>query len=259
MGRCAGIGNGRAMNGESYRAFASVYDLLMEDIPYGRYAEWVRNAAGDASGLKLLDIGCGTGVLTECFAREGFRVTGIDLSGDMLAVAKERFEAAGLDGAFFEQPMQEMEGHSGYDLAVIAIDSLNYVTDDEEVSAVFRNVYDALNPGGRLLFDVHSPYKMTELFLDGPFTADLEEVSYIWHTYPGEEPLSVESEISFFIRRPDGLYMRQEEFHLQRTFTPDTYLRLLIEAGFDVCSVTADWTGNPPAENSERIFFSAEK
>ena len=247
------------MNGESYRAFAPVYDLLMEDIPYGRYAEWVRKAAGDAKGLKLLDIGCGTGVLTERFAREGFSVTGIDLSGDMLAVARERFEEAGLEGAFFEQPMQEMEGHSGYDLAVIAIDSLNYVTEDEEVAAVFRHVFGALNPGGRLLFDVHSPYKMTELFLDGPFTADLEDVSYIWHTYPGEEPLSVESEISFFIRRPDGLYMRQEEFHLQRTFTPDTYIRLLEEAGFAIRSVTADWTGQTPSEYSERVFFHAVK
>ena len=245
------------MNGESYRAFAPVYDLLMEDIPYGRYAEWVREIAGPPENQKLLDVGCGTGVLTERFARDGYRVTGIDLSGDMLSVARERFNEAGLEGMFFEQAMQEMEGHSGYDLAVIAIDSLNYVTEVEEVAAVFKHVYGALNPGGRLLFDVHSPYKMTELFLDGPFTADLDGVSYIWHTYPGEEPLSVESEISFFIRRPDGLYMRQEEFHLQRTFTPDMYIRLLEEAGFAVRSVTADWTGDAPAENSERIFFHA--
>ncbi|KZE40062.1 methyltransferase [Bhargavaea cecembensis] len=247
------------MNGESYRAFASVYDLLMEDIPYGRYAERVLEAAGPAGGQRLLDIGCGTGVLTERFARDGFRVTGIDLSGDMLAAARERFGESGLDGEFFEQPMQEMEGHSGYDVAVIAIDSLNYVTEAEEVAAVFRHAYDALNPGGRLLFDVHSPYKMTELFLEGPFTADLEDVSYIWHTYPGDEPLSVESEISFFIRRQDGLYERHEEFHLQRTFTPDTYNRLLEETGFTIRSVTADWTGDPPSENSERIFFHAVK
>ncbi|MGM9922012.1 MAG: class I SAM-dependent DNA methyltransferase [Bhargavaea sp.] len=247
------------MSGESYHAFAHVYDLLMEDIPYRQYAEWVRKVSGPAEGKTLLDIGCGTGTLTEQFAREGFRVTGIDLSGDMLSVAKERFEEAGLEGMFFEQPMQEMEGHTGYDLAVIAIDSLNYVTDAEEVAAVFRHVFGALHPGGRLLFDVHSPYKMTELFLDGPFTADLEDVSYIWHTYPGEEPLSVESEISFFLRRQDGLYVRKEEFHLQRTFTPDTYIRLLEESGFAVRSVTADWTGEPPAENSERIFFHAVK
>lgn len=247
------------MSGESYRAFASVYDLLMEDIPYEEYADWVREVAGSEGGKNLLDIGCGTGTLTERFARDGFRVTGIDLSGDMLTVARERFEEAGLEGTFFEQPMQEMEGHSGYDVAVIAIDSLNYVTEAEEVAAVFRHVFGALNPGGRLLFDVHSPYKMTGLFLDGPFTADLEDVSYIWHTYPGEEPLSVESEISFFLRRPDGLYMRQEEFHLQRTFTPDTYIRLLEESGFAIRSVTADLTGEPPSEFSERIFFHAVK
>ncbi|WP_424237257.1 class I SAM-dependent DNA methyltransferase [Bhargavaea ginsengi] len=247
------------MTGDSYRAFASVYDLLMEDIPYGQYADWVREIVGPAGGRALLDIGCGTGVLSERFAKEGFRVTGIDLSGDMLAAARERFAEAGLEGTFFEQPMQAMEGHSGYDIAVIAIDSLNYVTAQEEVAAVFRHAYDALNAGGHLLFDVHSPYKMTELFMDGPFTADLDSVSYIWHTYPGEEPLSIESEISFFIRRPDGLYERQEEFHLQRSFPPDTYVRLLSEAGFRVRSVTADWTGDAPESDSERIFFHAEK
>src|SRR5690606_36824567 len=136
---------------------ASVCDQLMDGIPYGQYAVWVRDIAGPGGGRALLDIGCGTGVLSERFAKNGFRVTGIDLSGDMLAAARERFAEAGLAGSFFEQPMQAMEGHSGYDVAVIAIDSLIYVTAYEAVDAVLRHAYDALSAGGYLVFDIHSP------------------------------------------------------------------------------------------------------
>lgn len=243
----------------SYRAFASVYDSLMEDIPYSTYAELIRGLAGPGEGRPLLDIGCGTGVLSAMLAKEGYAVTGIDSSPEMLAIARERFSGLGLEGRFYEQRMEELDGHEGYEVAVIAIDSLNYVACPDEVRAVFRGVWESLAPGGHFIFDVHSPFKMTDLFLDGPFTADMEDVSYIWHTYPGEEPLSVESELSLFIRRPDGLYERREEYHLQRTYPPEFYEALLGEQGFSPVRVTADWTDGPPAEDSERLFFHAVK
>ncbi|MET3574708.1 class I SAM-dependent DNA methyltransferase [Bhargavaea ullalensis] len=247
------------MTGSSYSAFASVYDSLMEDIPYNAYAELVRRLAGPGDGRRLLDIGCGTGVLSAILAKAGYSVTGIDSSPDMLTIARDRFSALDLDGQFFEQRMEALEGHEGFDVAVIAIDSLNYVAGLDEVRSVFRGVWDALSPGGHFIFDVHSPFKMTDLFLDGPFTADLDEVSYIWHTYPGDEPLSVESELSFFIRRPDGLYERREEFHLQRSFPPEVYAELLVQQGFSVPGITADWTDGPPQPESERLFFHAVK
>lgn len=245
------------MTSGAYGAFASVYDSLMDDIPYREYADLIVRKAGPGAGRKLLDIGCGTGVLSALLAQEGFSVTGIDASPEMLSVARERFGLLGLDGQFFEQRMEELEGHAGFDVAVIAIDSLNYVTGPEEVRSVFRGIRESLKDGGHLIFDVHSPYKMTDLFLDGPFTADFEDVSYMWNTYPGEEALSVESELSFFIRRPDGLYERRDEFHLQRTFPPDVFADMLAGEGFTVLDITADWQEEPPGETSERLFFHA--
>ena len=96
--------------------------------------------------------------------------------------------------------MQQLEGFSGYDVAVIAIDSLNYVTRRQEVVQTLRNVYDSLKGGGVLLFDVHSTFKTDVIFMESPFTFDNERISYIWETEAGDEPHSVYSELAFFIR-----------------------------------------------------------
>lgn len=116
------------MNG-SYKEFATVYDELMTDIPYDTYAELIELAANGLQGKKILDIGCGTGQLSTQLAKRGGHVTGVDLSADMLRVAAERSAALSLSIAFSEQPMQHLEGFTQFDVAVIAIDSLNYVTE----------------------------------------------------------------------------------------------------------------------------------
>ena len=99
---------------QSYTEFASVYDELMTDIPYDTYVELIDLAANGIAGKKMLDIGCGTGLLSVKLAKQGAQVTGIDLSADMLAVAEERATVAYLcQLTFIEQPMQQLTGFDG--------------------------------------------------------------------------------------------------------------------------------------------------
>src|SRR5699024_2258655 len=109
----------------SYSAFASIYDELMNDIPYDAYVELLDLASAGVSGKKGLDIGCGTGLLSAMLAKKGAHVTGIDLSADMLEVAARRAESLSLDITLIEQPMQRLDVEEIFDAAVISIDSLN--------------------------------------------------------------------------------------------------------------------------------------
>lgn len=244
---------------QSYKEFAEVYDELMADIPYHQYAHLVELAAGGISGKKILDIGCGTGQLSTQLAKRGARVSGIDLSEEMLVVARERAKALSLPITFSKQPMQSFGGFANYDAAVIAIDAINYVINREEVVQTFRNIYDSLKVGGVLLFDVHSTFKIDILFMESPFTFDNERISYIWGTEEGEEPHSIYSELAFFVRQESGLYRRFDETHYQRTFEVHTYVAMLAKVGFSVERIFSDWEDEPPHEESERIFFQVRK
>lgn len=259
MGRFTKTSNGRRGMKESYSRFALVYDELMEDIPYDTYVELIALAANGIAGKKILDIGCGTGLLAAKLAKSGGNVTGVDLSPDMLQIATERAKSLNLSISFMLQPMQKLEGHSGFDVAVIPIDSLNYVTDRMEVLQTFRNIYQALSIGGVLLFDVHSTFKTDVIFLESPFTYDSERISYIWQTEPGEELHSVYSELAFFVKAENDLYERFDEVHFQRTFPVQEYVNMLLEVGFKIERVFADWEDEAPAEESERIFFQVRK
>ncbi|RNF40997.1 class I SAM-dependent DNA methyltransferase [Planococcus salinus] len=238
-----------------YGKFASVYDGLMEDIPYEQYAERV---AKHVQSGKILDLACGTGVLSQLFAEIGFDVTASDLSEEMLTVANQRFQEAGLQIPVLQLSMDNLEGLSGFDVVTIAIDSLNYLETEKQVQRTFQEVHAALNDGGHFFFDVHSLHKVDNVYLNGPFTLDAEDIAYIWHTEPGDHEHSIIHDITFFVRQ-NRWFERFEETHEQRTFAVSLYRKWLEETGFTVESITADFTDEEPNEESERIFFHARK
>lgn len=243
----------------SYKEFAHIYDALMTDIPYDNYVHKVVSCVENVKGKSLLDIGCGTGVLSAKFAEQGFLVQAVDLSEEMLAMASERFQNEGYQIPLFHVSMTELEGFQDLDVAILSIDSLNYLEDEDQVLQTLHNIYQLLTEDGQLFFDVHSIFKMDELFLDGPFTYEDENVAYIWHTEEGEHPHSIYHDLTFFMKNTNGSYDRFEESHFQRSFDVSTYLSFLQQAGFTRIEVTADWTNESPKVDSERIFFHAIK
>ena len=260
MGRCSSIGftNSRMMN-SSYERFAFVYDELMGDIPYDQYVNWVKTNAPSQQYPKLLDIGCGTGTLSLFFHQEGYDVSGIDLSEDMLAVAYERLQANGVTLPLFTMSMDELEGFDELDVVTIPIDSINYLAKTDAVIETLKRIFASLREGGQLFFDVHSLYKMDHIFMEGPFTYDDGDIAYVWHTEPGEEEHSIFHEMTFFVKEESGLFERFDEEHFQRTFPVELYVKWLQEIGFTQVEVTADWTEKSPTEESERIFIRAVK
>ncbi|MGD7021645.1 class I SAM-dependent DNA methyltransferase [Rossellomorea vietnamensis] len=246
----------------SYQQFAYIYDYLMKDVPYDSWVEFVQAQAVKhaVSGRELLDLGCGTGELSLRLLKEGYSVTGIDLSEDMLFMAREKAENEGLQLPLYQQDMSELQGLGSFDIISIFCDSLNYLETEEKVISTFKQVREHLTDDGLFLFDVHSIFKITQIFLNETFTYNDEEVSYIWDCFPGEEPNSVEHELTFFVRDDEtGQYERMEELHHQRTFPILTLENWLKEAGFEVTDITADFTDVPPGNLSERIFFTCKR
>ncbi|MFS0655236.1 class I SAM-dependent DNA methyltransferase [Bacillus sp. 179-C3.3 HS] len=240
-----------------YQGFAGVYDELMTHAPYDEWVEWIKQHI--ESNATVIDVGCGTGEISLRLAEKGHTVTGVDLSEDMLALAQQKAMAQHHSIQFLHQDMRELDGFDqAFKAAVICCDSLNYLKNENDVKKTFENMFQVLEAGGVLLFDVHTPYKMEKVFVGSTFADQDEDISYIWQSEQGEDVYSVIHDLSFFVKDGD-VYQRYDETHEQRTFTLEEYVALLKSVGFESIEVTADFTNEAPTESAERYFFSAKK
>jgi SAM-dependent methyltransferase len=246
----------------TYEKFALLYDELMRDVPYDDWISFINKSALQY-GIKekrFLDLGCGTGEISIRLAKEGYAVTGVDLSAEMLAIAREKANESGTPLLLIEQDMSQLEDLGEFDMVGIFCDSLNYLQEEMDIVHTFERVYLHLKKGGLFLFDIHSLYKMNELFLNQTYAYNGEEISYIWQCFEGEYPDSVEHELAFFkLNYETKQYERYDELHIQRTFSIDQYVAWLNQTGFNIRSISADFLPKEPTEESERIFFVVQK
>lgn len=245
-----------------YEGFANVYDHVMDQIPY---EEWFiklqkyLKESGIESG-RICELGCGTGIMTEKFAGAGYEMIGLDLSVDMLALAKLKQVETGSDILYLNQNMEVMELDSPVDAFISVCDSLNYLVQEEQMEAVFRRVEKYLKPGGYFIFDLKTAYCYRNVIGNQTWVEQDEEVSYIWDNYFYEDQDINEYMLTIFRKQPDtDLYERVEESHYQRAYQIDQLKLLLEEAGLTFVESFDEDMINPVQEDSERMYLIAKK
>ena len=242
---------------EAYSGFAKVYDLFMDNIPYGEWTEYVKELLaeeGITDGI-LLDLGCGTGSVTELLAKAGFDMIGIDNSEEMLDIAMEKRYESGLDILYLLQDMRDFELYGTVKGVVSICDSMNYILDDEDLLDVFKLVHNYLDNDGIFVFDMNTMYKYQEILADNTFAEDREESSFIWGNYYDEEDEINQYDLTLFVKEEDGRYRKYEETHLQRAYEQETVEELIKESGLELLHVYDAFTKEAPAEDSQRIYY----
>ncbi|CAM2834115.1 class I SAM-dependent methyltransferase [Paenibacillus sediminis] len=255
----------------SYRKFAYVYDELMEEMPY---PDWIRFAseAWERYGKPrtVVELGCGTGSITIPLVNAGYEVIGMDLSADMLAVARSKMEQTPQGARLFEQgsvrwvqqDMRDLEVPAPVDSVISFCDCINYLLEEEDIIRTFTRTYEALKPGGTFLFDVHHPNTLRRYEEEQPFVWDNPSVSYIWTCDLDEARLEIEHHLSIFARANEqhsNLYQRFEEIHVQRAYDPDWMRLELQKAGFREVHCYADFEWVEAEDDAARLFFVAVK
>lgn len=246
---------------EAYTNFAEVYDLFMDNIPYEDWCSYVTDLLkeqGVNDGL-VLDLGCGTGSLTELLAAAGYDMIGVDNSEDMLQIAMDKRADSGKDILYLMQDMREFELYGTVGAVVSICDCMNYILEYKELVEVFRLVNNYLDPGGVLIFDLNTIYKYEKLLGDATIAEDREACSFIWDNYYDQETRINEYDLALFIKEERDLYRKYTETHYQRAYTLDEAKEALKEAGMEFVDAYDAFTKKPVKETSERIYLIARE
>ena len=244
-----------------YEDFALVYDRFMDETPYEEWCQFVvgRLKQGQITDGILLDLGCGTGSMTELLAKQGYDMIGVDLSDSMLDIAIEKRAQSGHNILYLQQDMREFELYGTVRAVICLCDSLNYLLEEDDLLTTFKLVNNYLDPNGLFIFDFNTVYKYETVIGDSTIAENREEGSFIWeNTYYEEEHMN-EYGLTIFAKCGDGRYEKYEETHYERAYSLDEIKESLAQAGLVFVTAYDSFTHNPPTGESERICIIARE
>ena len=244
---------------DAYHALAKSYDRLTNDVDYEAtvefYIEILRR-----EGVKprtCVDLACGTGSVTKLLAERGYDVIGVDLSEEMLTEAFQKVQDMENPPRFICQPLQELYLPRGVDLAVCALDSLDYITNPDDCAEAIRRTYKALNPGGIFIFDVNTPEKLRAM--DGQVFLDEDDDVYCVWRGEFDEDTNICTYWMELFQREGEVWQRSLEEHAEYAYSEVQLRGFLKAAGFTHIEVYADRKFEAPGAGEQRIYFKARK
>ena len=284
---------------KEYTGFAEVYDMFMDNVPYDKWAKYLQKLLkenGAKEGI-VCELGCGTGKMTRRLRDMGYDMIGIDISQDMLQIAMEQetiLKKAGTQNdtksdkkknyeiLYLNQDMREFELYGTVAAVVSVCDSMNYITEKEDLLQTFKLVRNYLDPGGVFIFDMNTPYYYRKKLGEQTICENRDEGSFIWENYYDPDTKINEFDMTIYIRRnSEGqnasktskdkktagktqadtatYYERFEETHFQRAYSIAEVKALLKRAGLKDIKVYKAFTKDAPDSAAERVYFVSGK
>lgn len=249
---------------EAYTGFAQVYDKFMDNINYEEWCSYLIQLlieygvdSKKYSGSIILDLGCGTGNVTGILSKAGYDMIGVDNSQEMLNIAMEK---RGSDESilYLLQDMREFELYGTVAAVVCICDSINYITEYDDLIEVFKLVNNYLDPGGVFIFDLKMKYNFLSIN-DAVIAEDREDCSFIWDNYFDEDENINEYQLSLFVKGDDGRYDKFTEWHYQRAYSLEEIKQALKEAGLKFVTAYKAFTKEDASENDDRVYVVARE
>ncbi len=243
-----------------YSNFAQFYDNLMYDVDYKKRTAYLLKLFSKYSKKPtlLLDVACGTGGFSNCFAKQGIEVIGTDMSEEMLSLAREKSAEADVDVLYLCQKAEELDLYGTVDGAVCCLDSLNHITDYKNFCKAVEKVSLFLEKDCLFIFDLNTEYKHRNVLGNNVFVIETQDVYCVWANSFVEKNCMVDINLDFFIEQ-DGLYERFSEEFTECAYSHEQVKTAIEKAGLEIVEIFNDMTENPLAETSERAVYVTRK
>lgn len=245
-----------------YQNFAQLYDQLFDQSLYQRWLDFTLKYGQVATGSKCLELAGGAGRLAVELAKRHFDVTVVDFSSEMLSLARQHADEAGVGLKIIEADMRDLTNLPQYDLITCYADSLNYLDDLVAVQTTFNQVYEHLTTGGVFLFDMISPYKTDVIYPGYMYNYEDEnhQHAFMWRSYLDDDvEHGVIHELTFFNRLSNGDYHRISETHFERAYSLVELQSALSSVGFTQVDVYSNFGQDKVTDKDERWFFRCQK
>ena len=249
---------------DNYFALSKVYDVLNADLDYTSWAKYIDKkikAYSDIDVSLVLDLCCGTGTMTLELDKLGYDMTGIDLSPEMLDIARQKaMDAKRSENILFLcQDMCEFELYGTVQAVVSCLDSLNHLDTKKDLKRVFDLVHNYLEPGGLFMFDLNSPYKFKNIYGTNAYVLEDEGIYCGWQNIYDKDSRICDFYTSVFTENEDGTYSRFDDYEREYCFTQKEVEKLLEKCGFELVSVDGDIDGSPVEKDTERLYFTTKR
>ena len=245
---------------EQYSSLSSVYDEL-NSVDYDKLASFIASQIKENENTKsslVLDLACGTGKLTFKLREYGYDMTGVDLSEDMLSIAKSYAYKNKIDDVLFLcQDMREFELYGTVDACACTLDSINYLTRLDDVKKCFSLVHNYLIPEGVFIFDINTPYRFENIYGDNSYILENEHALCAWQNEYNKKSKICRFYLSIFQENEGGTYNRYDEIQKEKCYERKQIERLLMECGFEIIGVYGDLDKNVATDTDEKWYFVA--
>lgn len=244
---------------DAYHALADSYDRLTNDVPYEAVVDFYRQIL-DREGVSprtAVDLACGTGSVAMLLAKSGIQVTAVDMSEEMLCVAAQKAQDMENPPYFVCQKLEKLSLPKAVDLAVCALDSMDYITDPADCKKAIARIYRVLNPGGCFIFDVNTPEKLQAM--DGQIFLDEDDDVYCVWRGEFDKKTNICTYAMDLFQRYGKVWERSFEEHREYAYSAQMLTGYLREAGFTGIEVFADRRLENPREGEQRIYIKARK
>jgi len=245
----------------SYSVFAKYYDDLTANVDYksrGNYFHEIIKKYNMTDNNILLDLGCGTGSLSEIMSDFGYDVIGVDNSAEMLGIAMNKKFEKNLPIQYLCQDMREIDMFGTIGITLCALDSINHLSSIDDVRKVFSRVSLFSEPKGLFIFDMNTLYKHRNILSNNTFTYETDDVYCVWENSLDRNTDEVNINLEFF-ERDDEIYHRTSESFKEKAYTLDTIEKTLSECGLEILAKYGDDTFDNPKENTQRIIIVTRK
>lgn len=215
-----------------YDSLASVYDGFTDGFDYEKYLDSVFShcEALPKSGLAL-DCGSGTGTLICALSKRGFNCTGVDMSPEMLNIARDKIEQAGFEPHLVCQALQDIDLYGAYHIAFCSLDTVNHILYKRDLKSFFKKLYNFIEPEGFFVFDVKTEAFFKKTLGMQTFEHEDGSVAMIEGSFSGNLAYYA---ISVFEARADGLFEKYESDIEERFYGVSELQTMLSGSGFFV-------------------------
>lgn len=245
---------------DKYSGLAYVYDQIMDHVPYDSWVSDLEDVFKEqgVKPVRILDCACGTGAMANRLAKKGYVMTGIDLSEEMLVHAQENALEQELKVRYLMMDIREIAIKDKFDAVISYFDGVNYLIDKADLEEFFTGVERILNPGGLLIFDISSAYKMERTLGRNTFAESHEDLAFIWENYYDNKTRMLQFDMTMFLEEEDGLFERHYESHQLKAHNVSD-IETAVPKGLElISSIDGDDMGDV-REDSERILFIIRK